>query len=201
MDIDTFTQPFLDALDGVSYLVDAEGRLLAMGQPGWDAFAQRNGAGHIGAQALAGHNLFDAIIGEEVRDSYRNAHRSVLTGERSHIAFEFRCDAPEVKRTMRMAITVLRRPATPAALLYQSQTLSVVSRPWVSLFEPERIAQQLSQESGLPIVRICSLCQRVASPAPPASSFWVEADEYYRMGGPADVRTSHGLCPECAPKL
>jgi len=193
-------QAFLDALDGVAYLVDIDGTIVAMGQPGWDEAAGSNAAGGLTAGTVLGANLFDRIKGDEVRAACNRMHAEVTRGDRAYIAFEYRCDAPDVKRRMRMSVTRLRLPGCAPVLLYQSQTLSAVARPWVSLFEPQRIVETIRDEAGLPIVRMCSFCQRVASPAPPVEApvTWIEAEDYYRQGGPVDVRISHGVCPGCS---
>jgi len=30
---------------------------------------------------------------------------------------------------------------------------------------------------------------------------WIEAEDYYRRGGPEDVMVSHGICPACFDRL
>jgi hypothetical protein len=184
----------LRALDGVAYIVAGPGRILAVGAPGWDAFAADTRGGGASAQATIGRNLFEAISSEPVRQAYRHIHAAVLGGRRPYIAFEYRCDAPDLKRQMRMSVTRLDLPGRPPALLYQSQILSASPRPWISLFEPERILQAVEAESALPIVRVCGFCQRVDDTA----GGWIEADDYYRQGGASEVRVSHGLCRPCA---
>ena len=154
----------------------------------------------MSAETVLGASLFDRMIGEEVKAACNRMHAAVSLGERPYIAFEYRCDAPDVKRRMRMAVTRLCLPACSPALLYQSQTLSAVARPWMSLFEPQRILEHIRADSDFPIVRMCSFCQRVASPGLRAEApiRWIETEDYYIQGFPSDVRISHGVCSECS---
>jgi hypothetical protein len=138
--------------------------------------------------------------GAEVRSAYRALHRAVLGGERPFVAFEMRCDEPDVRRLLRMSITALHEPSAPPAVLYQSQLLSAVSRPWVSLFDPQKIVDHVRLEAGLPIVRICSFCHWVAWPIETPTE-WIAVEDYYRKGTPADVRTSHGVCLNCTDRI
>lgn len=104
---------------------------------------------------------------------------------------------------VRYAYQPLHRPARTLGAprgAVQSQLLSAVSRPRVSLFDPQRIVDHVRLDAGLPIVRICSFCHRVAWPVQ-APTGWTAAEDYYRLDGPADVRTSHGGCPDCADRV
>lgn len=185
----------MSALDGVTYAASAQGRLLAVGTPRWDRFARNHGAAGPERETVLGRELFDYLSGEEVRDAYRRIHAHVLAG-RPHVAFEYRCDAPDVRRTMRMSISLLELPQTEPMVLYQSQVLSEVERPWISLFEPERILQWRRSEYAFPVVTVCSFCLQVRLPDE-AGGRWVEPEAYYARGAPHDVRVSHGLCATC----
>ncbi|WP_293678458.1 hypothetical protein [uncultured Phenylobacterium sp.] len=190
---------FLNALDGLAYVTDGEGVVLRVGEPRWDEFATAAAAERALASAVVGRSVFDAMAGEEVRDAYRRIHRRVLDEPSGHFGFEYRCDAPEVGRRMRMSISRVSGPGRRVRLLYQSQVLSAVSRPWMSLFEPQRIVEWARAEAAVPLVRMCGFCQRLAWP--PDEGGWVSSESYYRLGGPADVRVSHGVCPTCTHKI
>ena len=191
-----FGQSLLNALDGVCYLTDLEGRVVAVGEPGWTQALQPHGSNAWSGDRVIGRSLFEAMHGAEVPGAYRAIHARVATGERPHVAFEMRCDAPDVRRLLRMSISAVREPGRPPAVLYHSQVLSAVARPWMSLFEPERIVEMVRRDAGLPIVRICSICHLVAQSGEDRPA-WVTAEAYYQSGGEADVRVSHGLCPDC----
>lgn len=193
----TLRQAFLNALDGISYLADGEGRIVDVGQPAWRDSLRRYAVEGPGSEQVIGRRLFDLIQGAEVQVAYQRIHQAVLHGGRPHVAFEMRCDGPDVRRLLRMSVSLLREPLGPPAVLYQSQLLSAVSRPWMSLFDPQRIVAEIRKDGGLPIVKICSFCHRVAWPVQEASG-WISAEDYYRLSGPLEMRTSHGVCPHCA---
>lgn len=193
-------QGLLNALDGICYVADADGQILEIGEPAWSKSLQRlNAAGHSAASFI-GRNLFDIMKGAEVRATYRAIHSAVLRETRPHVSFELRCDSPDVRRVLRMSISALREAGSAPAVLYQSQVLSAVSRPWMSLFDAARIVDNVRQDAGLSIVRVCSFCQRVA-PQTQNAQEWLPAEDYYRLGGPAEVRVSHGVCPRCTGAL
>jgi hypothetical protein len=189
----------LDALDGLAYVTDGEGVVLRVGEPHWDEFARSAGADRARASAVLGRSVFDVMAGEEVRAAYRALHRRVMDNPNGYVGFEYRCDAPDVARRMRMSISRLKGPDARVRLLYQSQVLSAVSRPWMSLYEPGRIVEWARTEAALPIVRMCGFCQQLAWP--PDEGGWVPPETYYHLGGPADVRVSHGVCPTCARQI
>lgn len=186
-------QAVVDALDGVAYLATAGGDVVLA--------STLHAEPDMPAAPLVGSNLFAVILGDEVRDAYRRLHDRALADPSAVVAFEFRCDAPQVKRCMRMSVRAFRSPRHEPLVLYQSLILSAVHRPWISLFEAERLLEQVRAEGGLPIVRLCSFCQRVDGGAASTRGPWLEAEDYYRSGGASDVRTSHGVCPECSDRL
>ena len=193
--------PWLRAMDGVAYLVDSGGVIVGAGGVGWCAANERLPLGPVSApEALIGLNLFEQISGESVRDHYRLLHKRAFKEIRPQITFEYRCDAPDIKRTMRMSIGRLERPGHEPHALYQSQILSAVERPWMSVFEPLRIIEALGAESQLPIIAMCSICERVAWPVSPATEprAWIQAEEYYQRCGEPDVRVRHTVCETCA---
>lgn len=91
----------------------------------------------------------------------------------------------------------LDNPKLGPFILYQSQQLSAVARPWMSVFEAERLLHRLRDEAKLPILSMCGFCQRIAWPSSTPAE-WIEAEEYYARGGASDVRISHGVCRDCA---
>lgn len=198
--MDPVVNAFLDALDGVAYLVSREGRIVGVGPTRWNAFAAGGGVERLDAAGLAGRDLFQFVSGAPLQDFYRARHETVLGGGAPSIGFEYRCDAPQIRRAMRMSISCLRLPEAPPMVLYQSQVLSQVHRPWMSLFEPGRVLEALETERRLPVVTMCGICQKLAWPLgrKALGPEWIEAETYYRRGGAADVRISHGVCDTCA---
>jgi hypothetical protein len=96
-----------------------------------------------------------------------------------------------------VAITPLRLGAGVQCLLFQSLTVDELVRPPIDLFDFKAVSELIKGRRQLPIITLCSFCQRVDRPATQGEPSWIDAEEYYRMGGTSDVRISHGLCPDC----
>lgn len=192
----------LPALDGVAYLVDPGGDVLGVGRS-----CAYEGYGEFGDLVLStwvGDNLFDAMVGDEVRAVAQRVHRMVAVGRRSNVSYRYRCDAPALKRVMRMSISrVADGDDALIGLLYQSVILSEEPRPAMAIFDPER----LSEDGGS--LKICSYCHDVlwtgdaAKPAAhsPHLGEWVSPETYYRRGGAVDGPVSHGVCPSCVARI
>jgi hypothetical protein len=187
-------QSVMDALAGVAYAVDLDGRILSIGRRGWRLFAMENHAVELAdPDKLIGRNLFDFILGEDVRAAYARMLERIRLGE-PQITVPCRCDAPDITRDMHMTVTPLKRGRSIHAYLFQCISLSEHTRPPIALFEFARARE------GAPLLSMCSMCERVcqafedgcADPAP-----WMEAERYYAHGGSSVVRISHTVCPQC----
>lgn len=187
-------QSVMDALAGVTYAVDLDGRILGIGRPGWRLFALENHAVELAdPDGLIGSNLFDFISGDEVRAGYARMLERIRQGE-SQLTLPCRCDAPDIARDMRMIITPLKRGRAVRAFLFQSLPLSERSRPPISLFEFARYSDEAR------LLAMCSLCERVCqAPAEDCTDplLWMDAERYYACGGTSEVRISHTVCPQC----
>jgi len=194
-------QDFLDALEGVAYAVNPAGVILAVGQPAWRRFAERNKGDAIAEpRNLVGQSLLDLINGDDVRGFYRTCLDKLCKGRAAKpLAVAFRCDAPDVQREMRLAMTSLRFGGPPAGVLFQAITWHESRRPALALYDFAGLREKLSEIASLPTLTMCSFCQRVRYPAGSArrSGAWVEAPEYYRLGGNEEVAIAHGICPAC----
>ncbi len=188
----------LDAMDGWVYLVDTQGTVVAVGSPAWDAFAGENAGEEIIGEVV-GRDLFEQIAGRDVQATYRRMHEALVSGRRREITFDYRCDAPDTERHMRMSLSAVRDGDVTVAILYQSQLNWQASRPPIGLFESAgRPAPRLDLPADR-ILAMCSFCHAVAWPLGAADSDreWIEPGEYDRRGGASDVAVSHGMCPPC----
>lgn len=197
-------QELLDATEGVTYVTDPSARILAIGRPAWAGFADANDAPTVAdTDRYIGDDLFDHIGGDAVRERYRRYLTHLTLGDEAGrgVQFAFRCDSPDLRRDLRMSIGAIRRGAALVGFLFQTIVMSETLRPPVNLFDFAGLAAALRSHGGEPIVRMCSFCQRVAWPPDtigPALE-WIEAEDYYRRGGPSPVRISHGVCLDCVP--
>jgi hypothetical protein len=193
---DTLIGDTLDALDGVAYWTDAAGVIEGAGARSWAAFTEAAEA-DLPLSSVVGRNLFDVIAGDDVRGVYRTLHDEVLHQRRHRATFAFRCDAPEIKRDMRMTMGPLRRGDEVVGVLYHSQIISARQRPPMHLLSYHDAPVAVAADSR-PIVTMCSFCHDLRWPG---ASEWVAPEVYYQRGGGSDVRLSHGVCEACFDRL
>ena len=197
---DPVLEEFLDAVDGIAYIVDAEYRIVAVGRRRWERFAIENDAPELRADKIIGRNLFEFMTGPELRQAYRDlADRIVSTGEPAVIAAH--CDSPGVARELRLSAAPLRLGDKGPGLLFQAQIVSETGRPHLDVFDFRTLLSAIKQEADLPIVTMCSFCEQLRRPGSGPGSGdeeeWITAETYYRLGGSRRVRISHGLCADC----
>lgn len=203
MDLGVDAQRLLEAIDGVAYLVDAEGIVRAIGTGAWDQFAEANDAAGLTATSVTGRSLFAGMAGARVREICRRLHYDVCVARRPAISYEFRCDAPGVERRMQMSVRPVIGASGVVLALYQSQMLVEAPRLPLGLLSPERRVHSTVDASAFPIVGLCSFCHAVAWPISAAEEDrnWIGIDDYYRRGGEKNVQVSHGICPACVARL
>jgi hypothetical protein len=189
----------LDAMDGVAYIVNQNGTIIAIGEPNWTTFATNNDAPDLTSAAVVGTCLFDVISGDGLRQAYRQMHAAISEGRRAAAGFQYRCDAPALERYMHMSIRLIRECSGDTLLLYQSQVLKEAPRPDVDLFGRQWRTKRPDSLTADLVVVLCSFCHRVAWPigADEAHRFWISPQAYYREGGPGDIAVSDGICPAC----
>lgn len=188
-------QDWLDAMDGVAYLVDAEGTVIGVGTTGWSDFADANGSDSPKPAEVIGRRLFDMIEASEVRLAFEAVHRRVATLAKRALTYEYRCDAPDLERLMKMSVSALTARGGLTGVLYQSTILSSKERVPLAFLSSQEAGLAERCRSSLPIVIICAFCANVTTSA--WGSEWVRPADYYRRGGGDAVRISHGICPEC----
>jgi hypothetical protein len=190
----------LSALDGIAYIVDAGGTIIAYNRSRWDEFAAANDGAELCADgAVSGRHLLDFVHGDEIRDAYSAFADALLDGSLRRIVLTYSCDSPDRQRKMRLAITSLHSAGRGQALLYHSVVLEEHLRPAIGLFDFKAMLNPSRSTSDWPILVMCSFCQNVGHPAgsSPETCNWVGASQYYGLGGSAEVRISHGVCPTC----
>lgn len=186
----------LEALDGVVYWTDVNG-VIQGGSPSWNEFALANAAPGLRLETVVGRPMEDFICGEDVRRIYRELRRAVVEERRKRLTFEYRCDAPGVRREMRMSMGPLRRDGAVYGVLYQSQITYERARPPINLLRLEKALDQ-QRLDGAPTVRVCAFCHAVELPA---GMRWVAVEDYYRLGGPEEARLNHAVCPACERRM
>lgn len=185
----------LAALDGVAYAVDGEGRIVAYSTGAWRKACLDGNASELAeSDRVIGRPLTAFVTEGEVRAVVERQLAAVLAGH-GPVVYHFRCDAPDVRREMRMSILALGHPARPRGALYHSVVLHEAVRPPLDIYDHKALEQRFAERNTIPIVTMCAYCQRVRAED---SAPFVDAEDYYRSGGDSDVRVSHGVCADCA---
>ncbi len=195
-------EALLEAIDGIAYAVDRDGIILGYSLGAWAAEdGGSSGPWHPGHRV--GTSLFSMMQGGEVKESYQLLHQAVWSGGSRTIGFEFRCDAPQVERHMRMSLSLIRNATTPVAILYQSTIVSETPRVPLPLFGADILSALRDGNSDERTVKLCSYCQKVAWPigAGVRSPEWIEAADFYRRDSGEGITVSHGVCMPCLSRV
>jgi hypothetical protein len=161
----------------VEYAVDAVDTIVGVGA-GWDAFGQANGLDRV----WVGASLWDVVQGAEVRAVWRDLLECVRTA-RLPLSFLYRCDAPDVERTLRMDLEPLG-----GGVVFRSALLDELPRDRVSLLDAD------APRAGEPVT-VCGWCARVRRDE------WVEADALGLEGDVSQPPLAHGICEACADEM
>jgi hypothetical protein len=194
-------QDILDVLEGISYFVDLDGRIVAFGRTNWNQFATENGAADsLREKDVIGRKLSDFINGSEVQDSYGTLTAQLKSDPDTKVVIAYRCDSPTERRDMRLSISAVRSRGRLVGDLYVSTMLSTQSRPHLNVFDFQSMTAWAEKQQSLQTLAMCSYCQRLNC-GDQVHQDWVEAPEYYRRGGTDAVKISHGICLGCLDRI
>lgn len=191
-------QNLLDAMDGIAMILDHELHIVRIGEPNWQQFLDNNpppdSTARLSKESVLNRPVTQFIAGDPVRSTFAHLFNTVLSGSRPVVRIDYRCDAPTLRRDMRLSVRPIMTGGDVRYLLYQSVTLSVQQRPAIPLF-----GAPVSDQSAEDIPTLCAICARVAWPisAPIGAREWIDPIEYYRRGGGDAALISHGFCEAC----
>jgi len=196
-------RPLLEALDGIAYLTDREGTILAAGRHGWSSFAAENGAPQLSVESVVGSSMFSHMAGDAVLKAYRDMHAAVWSGQKPRIGFRWRCDSPDVRRDMHMSISMAVGHAGHSAALYQSQVVTAERRPAMDLLSRSIQRTDPQGATASPEVLVCCWCHGVAPASQPAADGgrWTSLEDFCARGVPAGARVFQGICPACRERI
>ena len=167
-----------------TYRIGPDGALLAV-DDGWTAFALENGAPELVPPAPLGRSIFEAIAGADVRALYRTLFERARASAKP-VSFTFRCDAPTLKRTLRMVMT----PERSGAFTLATALIAAEPRAYAAVLD-------VAVHDRQGFVTLCAWCSRVR-----VGSAWVDLDEAIDalgvMAGDAPPAVTHGICGDCA---
>lgn len=166
------------------YRIDGSNRITWVNEA-WSEFARANSGEALSPDAVMGHDLLASFSDPTVRELYAAMIRHVRAG--GNVRFDYRCDAPDKRRTFTMEIRL--RP--DAEVEFVSTLRQEESRSSVSLLE---LAMPRDAER---FIRMCSWCQDVALP----SGAWVPVEEAVKelnfMATDRLPRITHTMCRPC----
>jgi hypothetical protein len=190
----------LEHLDGIWYAVDRSLMIEAVSHDNWYAFAcANNETTNEQAADIIGKPLLDFIATDETRGYYEAMCQAVLSEKRDKISFVYRCDAPDIRRDIRMTISPLHDERNAVnGVLFHNVILAEVQRPPIELLMSN---PEVLEEEGIETVNMCSFCKDVEHGDDNDSREWITAEGYYHRGGSSRILLSHGVCPDCHDNL
>lgn len=142
------------------YRIDAANRITWVNDA-WSEFARANDGESLLPGEVLGCDLLASFADSTVRELYATLIRHARAGK--PVRFDYRCDAPDKRRTFSMEI----RLRSDGEVEFASTLLLEVARPAVALLRPE--APRVQDR----FIRMCSWCQNVAL----SSGAWVPVEE------------------------
>ncbi|MEM7246461.1 MAG: hypothetical protein AAF533_14010 [Acidobacteriota bacterium] len=165
------------------YRLDAQDRLTWVSSA-WTEFATENQAPELRPEAIVNRPIWSFIADAETRSVYRQLF-SHARGKREPVRFPYRCDGPEARRLMELAIE-----PEGDELVVCSRMVNEEATPRLRLLERDA-------ERGEEVVSICSNCRRVRAD----NGRWLEPlDAARRLGLFARIvqpRLQERICPSC----
>ena len=178
----------------IFYCLDSQNTIVQVG-PGWDEFAQQNGAPELKSQGIIGRQVVDFFFDEATRRLYLNLFERVKKIRRE-ISFEYRCDSPLLRRFMRLTVS----PGLSGGVTVLSQTLSRQVRN-EECFQWERVpsaAQRKARLRNMILMAACGVCSRVQV----RTGGWLEIEHALKTMDltvePWFPLLTPTTCPECA---
>lgn len=178
----------LEGLDGLAYITNFDGDVLARGSRAWRSFAKQNGAPQL--RDSIGTNILSACSDEETANAYRLKYHVLRSGRLGEYAFRYRCDCPDRRREFTMTLSRVALASGAGAVLHHSRLVSEAPREHLAIFERAQAVRFAAE--GI-YVKLCSYCQRVWDAFGRA---WVEAD-FHPLSRQLGLRVGHGICPDC----
>lgn len=168
----------------MTYSIDRDDRLAAFSET-WSVFANANGGVALDPAWLTGRVIWDFISDSTTVHLYQVMVQRVRR-EGQPITFQFRCDAPDRRRLLEMAMT----PGPAGAVQFIVTPVRDEPRPPVSLLSAAR-------PTGSGLISMCAWCKRVHT----GGGTWIEVEAAIDALGLFHARhlprVSHGICPSC----
>lgn len=170
------------------YRIDSADRITYVSRD-WLAFAAENDAPELSGEKVIGRPIWDFVAGKSTRHLYQLALQKVRAS-REVTTFPFRCDAPRLRRYMKLTL----RSLADGQVEMESRTAQTAPREHLGLLD---VAASRSHE----FLTMCSWCKRVRT----SQDNWSEVEDAIRemhlFASEELPQISHGLCPKCEGSL
>jgi hypothetical protein len=169
----------------VEFILNEQNDIVSVGGE-WDHFALENNAPELVAANIIGRPVLDFVSGNVTRQFVLAILQLVRSGSRP-IELEYRCDSPEVRRFMRMYVSLMKS----GQVCFINSTLRVEAR------DQECFISKAVQRSKNTSIR-CSMCNMVKSPKD-----WVEPEQLLASNAVAhsELLVVYGICESCSNNL
>ncbi len=167
----------------LTYEVDRNGVIVSIDGP-WDRFAISNDGKSLAKKETIGRNLFEIVRGPGVVHVYRLMHDVLFANPAKTVAFAYRCDAPDMRRFMKMEMKALGERIAYRSTIEKEEP---VSPPL--LLDYDRLGEDF--------IVLCSLCKDFRYPR--ESTEWLPIDSVLEKA-PEGFAVSHSVCPSCFQK-
>jgi hypothetical protein len=166
------------------YRIDGTNRICWVNDA-WREFAQANQGEAVLPERILGHDLLASLADTTARELYTTMIRQVRTGKT--VRFDYRCDAPDKRRTFTMEI----RPVPDEGVEFVTTLQREQPRPTIALLKPE------TPRDPARFIRMCSWCHSVAMP----DGRWLEVEtavaELRLLEGDRLPAITHTMCAPC----
>jgi hypothetical protein len=170
--------------DELVYRVDSLDRIIFVNDQ-WDAFAHANGAPELVGSTVVGRPMCAFIADHETLYLYDLLRKQAVAGNRP-LTLSFRCDSPDVRRSMTMRIEA----TGDGQIEFRTRPLEIDRRA------PLAVLSGRTRRDPSRLLRICSWCNRGK-----ILNGWREIDEIVTMLGlfeqEALPQLTHGVCTDC----
>ena len=167
----------------LQYQIDENNRLSLLDRQ-WDTFAIENDADGLAGNKLLDHSIWDFITDTSVCYLYEQIFQRVRSGKK--VLFDFRCDAPDLRRFMQMYIS----PTENGGVQFETLVQKIEPRKALMPFDP-------LNPSTDRIVVSCSWCNKIRVDETQWEEIEIAADLLRLFERPDVPHISHGMCPEC----
>jgi hypothetical protein len=155
----------------------------------WLVFAAENTAPQLTASLVLDQPIWRFIQGQGTNYLYQQIFNRVRAGQ-SPVTFPFRCDAPDCRRAMEMALALL----PGAAIQFAAHILREEWRDPIDLLDASR------DRSG-EFVTVCSWCKKIHIPGQGWGEIEMAIAALDLFGQHTTPRMTHTICDSCRDAL